>query len=42
MPRIILIYTKSSETEKEKRKAQFLYMFLKSPETQGPALKDKT
>lgn len=36
MPRIILTYTKSSETEKEKQKAQLLYRFVHPPLTWGP------
>lgn len=36
MPRIILVYTQSSETEKEKQKAQLLYRFAHPPVTQGP------
>ena len=36
MPRIIFVYTQSSETEKEKQKAQLLYRFAHPPVTRGP------
>ena len=36
MPRIILIYTQSSETEEEKPKGQLLYRFTHPPVTRGP------